>query len=80
MGLLPPYFAIALFCLCVATAQAQSAGGLRGTVTDSAGHPIAGAAVTLRGPRDYSATTDATGAFTLADAEPGTYVVRASKA
>ena len=80
MGLLRPCLAIVLFCLGAATAQAQPAGGLQGTVTDSGGHPISGAAVTLRGSRDYSATTDASGAFTVGNAEPGTYVVRASKA
>ncbi len=50
-----------------------------GTVTDSAGAPIAGAAVTLKGPAVYKATTDEKGAFSLPHVVAGLYEIAVTK-
>jgi hypothetical protein len=71
---------LALSLPLAASAQTAATGSVRGTVTDSGSHPLAGVAVRLRGPRAYSGVTDASGAFAIADVEPGTYSVGASKA
>ncbi|MBV8723740.1 MAG: TonB-dependent receptor [Candidatus Eremiobacteraeota bacterium] len=73
------FLVIALAILCVGRAQA-AAGGLRASVVDGGGHPIAGAAVSARGPRDYFGSTDAGGTLTIADAAAGTYLVSVTKA
>jgi outer membrane receptor protein involved in Fe transport len=62
-----------------AWAQPSSTGSLTGVLTDGSGHPVAGASIELRGPQTYATTTDANGAFTIANAVPGTYALAASK-
>jgi len=62
---------------CIAATPADA--GLRGTVTDASGRPVAGAALELRGPQTYTTTSDASGAFIISSAAPGTYALRASK-
>jgi len=54
---------------------------LSGTVTDPSGGAISGAAITLRNPATdvtYNATSNASGYFTIANVEPGTYELKAS--
>ena len=58
-------------------AQAKS-GTIRGNImTTNPRRPIEGARITLVGT-SHSATTDANGAFTFADLDPGQYVIRAA--
>ncbi|MGH7738168.1 MAG: beta-sandwich domain-containing protein [Candidatus Tyrphobacter sp.] len=52
---------------------AQATGSVQGTATSSQGAPIAGATVTLVGPQTYRTTTDANGAFSIANVAPGIY-------
>lgn len=63
----------------VSTARAAATATVSGKVTDTAGSPIAGAAVALRGPQKYATTTDAGGAFSLAQIAPGTYALSVVK-
>ena len=56
-------------------------GILAGTVLDSHGSPVAGAAVTIQtsdGTQPYAAHTDSTGHFQIARIETGQYDLRAS--
>jgi len=53
-------------------AAVATTGTLAGTVSDSAGKPLAGATVRIEGPATYSVTTDATGKFSVA-VIPGVY-------
>jgi hypothetical protein len=53
--------------------------GATGIVRDNGGRPIAGATVILTGRRNYTATTDASGAFAISNVVPGTYSLRATK-
>lgn len=58
---------------------AAAAAALTGSVKDASGGAIAGAAVTVLTPRQAvvaTASTDASGSFTVADLVPGEYVVR----
>ena len=59
---------------------AASTATLRGTVTDPDGAPLAGVLVvaTQKGASVGTATTDASGAFALADVPPGSTIVTAS--
>ena len=68
-------------CLSPLRVLAQSAAGttIGGTVTDESQHPIAGAAVTFRGPSSYSATTDSKGRYTVANVAPGAYAITFTK-
>jgi iron complex outermembrane receptor protein len=67
-------------CMAFAPASAQSAGGtLTGTVSDTEGAPIAGAAVTLRGPSTYNASSDAKGTFEISSVAPGVYTIAVTK-
>lgn len=50
-----------------------------GVASDSQGAPVAGATITLTGPRTYTATTDARGAYAV-DVVPGVYALTAAKA
>ena len=56
-----------------AVAQASAAGTVTGTVKDDGGVPIAGASVSLAGATNYSAQSDASGAFSIAGVAPGLY-------
>jgi outer membrane receptor protein involved in Fe transport len=56
-------------------AAAQSTATLQGRVTDTAGAPLAGASVILRGPGSYTATTDSNGSFSIDSVTPGIYAV-----
>lgn len=56
-------------------------GGISGTVTAAAGHPLHAAVVeVVSGPSPGRTTTDAHGVYTLPDLLPGVYVVQASLA
>ncbi len=61
----------------LASAWAQPAPSLRGTVTDPAGARIAGAVIQLRGPaREQRASTGQTGQYVFPSLPPGKYQVR----
>ncbi len=72
----------ALLCWAVPQARAQqSRGGLRGTVQDASGAPLAGATVTAvgrEGDSAGSATADSQGRFEIRELAPGTYSLRAT--
>jgi hypothetical protein len=72
--------ALALAVLCTGAAWAQ-VGSVIGVVVDRTGVPIEGARVSLHqdGACVGYVLTDAAGAFTLADVEPGIYTLQASK-
>jgi hypothetical protein len=66
-----------LACFAIASpALAQNAGSVTGLVTDSANQPIAGASVTAAGK---SATTGASGQYTLQNVKSGAQTVTVSK-
>ena len=71
---------LALAVLCAGAAWAQ-VGSLIGVVVDRTGLPVEGARVSLHqnGACIGYVLTDAVGAFTLADVQPGTYTLQASK-
>jgi len=46
---------------------------IRGTVTDSTGRPLIGASVSLKGPKNYHASTDNTGRFDFGSVPNGDY-------
>jgi outer membrane receptor protein involved in Fe transport len=77
-------FAIALVLVCSSVpALAQGLGNaqLNGTVTDPSGGAISGASITLRNPAtdvSYSATSNASGYYAVANLQPGTYELKAS--
>ncbi|HET9342512.1 MAG TPA: TonB-dependent receptor [Candidatus Eremiobacteraceae bacterium] len=61
-------------------ALAGTTGSIQGIVTDSDGHPIAGAAVTAISPSQSAhSVTDSKGFFALLNLSPDTYAVTASK-
>ena len=61
----------------LASAWAQPAPSLRGTVTDPTGARISGAVIQLRGPaREQRAVTDHTGEYAFPSLVPGKYQVR----
>jgi protocatechuate 3,4-dioxygenase beta subunit len=72
--------ALTLAVLCTGAAWAQ-VGSVIGVVADRAGLPVEGARVSLHqdGVCVGYVLTDAVGAFTLADVEPGIYTLQASK-
>ena len=74
--------ALATVLLIGGSSLGQSSGSITGTVKDSNGGAIAGAAVTLTNPAKsvtQSATTNDAGIFVSAQLPPGSYVVRVSK-
>jgi outer membrane receptor protein involved in Fe transport len=77
-------FAIALVLVCSSVpARAQGLGNaqLNGTVTDPSGGAISGATITLRNPAtdvSYTATSNASGYYAMANMQPGTYELKAS--
>jgi hypothetical protein len=76
-------FTALLFCVSAKSALAQTTGAIQGTVTDSSGGVLPGAAVearsaTLQGVR--SAATDNRGGYRFPALPPGTYTVKASLA
>jgi outer membrane receptor protein involved in Fe transport len=77
-------FAIAVVLACSSVpALAQGLGNaqLNGTVTDPSGGAISGASITLRNPAtdvSYSATSNASGYYAVANLQPGTYELKAS--
>src|SRR5215472_10300259 len=61
-------------------ALAGTTGSIQGFVTDSDGHPIAGASVTAVSPSQSAhSTTDGKGFFALLNLSPDTYSVTSSK-
>jgi hypothetical protein len=72
--------ALALAVICTGAAWAQ-VGSVIGVVVDRAGLAVEGARVSLHqdGACVGYVLTDAVGAFTLADVEPGIYTLQASK-
>ncbi|NNM93765.1 MAG: TonB-dependent receptor, partial [Candidatus Eremiobacteraeota bacterium] len=85
-----PHFLIALlFCSAifsalpfsaVAASSARESGSLVGSVSDAAGHPVAGAVVSVSGPVRESTATDASGRFALRDLPAAYYAVSVIKA
>ncbi len=77
-------FAIAVFFGSAVPALAQGGVGnaqLSGTVTDPSGGAISGATITLRNPATdvtYKATSNASGYYTIANVQPGTYELKTS--
>ncbi len=61
------------------TTATQAATSISGTVSDGTGEPVAGAAVVLRGPMTYTATTDGKGMFSVPGVTPGIYVLTVNK-
>ena len=57
-----------------------TSGAVQGTVKDETGAPVSGATVIVRGATTYTSTTDAAGAFAIANINPGLYTVEISKA
>jgi hypothetical protein len=68
---------LSLFVVCGCSEDEESSfGGISGIVTNAASsEPVSGAIVTLS-PTNTSVQTDATGAFSFTDLEPGTYTVQ----
>lgn len=63
----------------VLIAQAQAA-TVSGRITDSqTGGPVVNATVSLKGPANYTATTDASGGFSIPNVTPGVYSVSVTK-
>lgn len=58
---------------------AQATATVSGTVTDTSGAPVSNAAVALRGPTNYYATTDSKGAFSIDNVTPGIYTVTVTR-
>jgi outer membrane receptor protein involved in Fe transport len=75
-------FAVAILLVCSAVpAHAQGLGNasLSGTVTDPSGGAISGANITVRNPAtdaSYTATTNASGYYAIANVAPGTYELK----
>jgi hypothetical protein len=72
---------LAMLLLLAAPAAAQTTSTIEGTVTDTSGAVIPGAAVTVRGATiaaERSATTDAKGVYRVTALPAGTYTVSAS--
>ena len=65
-----------LLPVCVRSAISAT---VSGKVTTEAGARLAGAGVNLRGPANYSATTNDRGVYTIAVTVPGNYTLSASK-
>jgi outer membrane receptor protein involved in Fe transport len=66
-----------------AHAQTQTTGEVRGVVVDSAGAPVAGAIVTIKGPALQGTVGDITGAegsYEIGNLPPGLYTITASEA
>lgn len=82
-------FVLVVSCIAASKAQAsapssvtvaQATASVTGTVDDTTGAPIPGAAVMMTGPTSYSTTTDANGRFSIASVTPGVYTISVSKA
>ena len=72
-----PAFVVVVLLALTATAGAQATGQLSGSVRDQTGAPLPGVTVTVRGPRTWTAQTDATGMFQFPELPPGDYSVSA---
>ncbi|MGA2761372.1 MAG: carboxypeptidase-like regulatory domain-containing protein, partial [Candidatus Cybelea sp.] len=76
-------FVLALIIGCVVAAPrafAGTTGSITGTVTRVGGGPIAGARVTATSPsQTLTATTDASGRFSMLSLAPDTYTISVSK-
>ncbi len=59
---------------------AQATASVTGTVQDTSGAPIVGAAIMLSGPTTYSTTTDNQGRFSVQNVSPGVYTISIDKA
>ncbi|HEX7137145.1 MAG TPA: TonB-dependent receptor [Vicinamibacterales bacterium] len=57
---------------------AQPAAHLTGSIKDDTGHPLANATVTIKGPGQYAASTNADGHFEFGGLAPGEYELEAS--
>ena len=69
---------LALLALATPVAAQETTGTINGTVVDAQGLPVPGATVTVTGPQGAkSATTEASGRFSVPFLAPGTYSVRA---
>lgn len=63
----------------VALSRAEQVNRLTGTVRDSAGQPIAGAQLALRGPIDSQAVSNEDGQYEILGARPGKYLLITEK-
>jgi len=76
--------AIAVFLACPHAINAQVAptnsATIAGSVTDSAGKPVAGAKITLNGPQNATTQTNAQGQFTFVGVPFGAYQISAAAA
>ncbi|MBV8751141.1 MAG: TonB-dependent receptor [Candidatus Eremiobacteraeota bacterium] len=63
----------------VQVAQNATAATVSGVATDNTGAPLANATLHFHGPSDYTATTDAQGAYHIDAIAPGIYTVTAAK-
>jgi large repetitive protein len=64
----------------VAMVSAYSTGTIAGTISDDAGKPLAGVAITVTGAWNGGATTGADGSFSIAYVTPGAVTIAAAKA
>jgi outer membrane receptor protein involved in Fe transport len=63
----------------VSQATSTTTGAISGIVKDDVGAPVPGATITLRGVATLHTTSDATGAFKIANITPGVYLINAEK-
>src|SRR5262249_53310457 len=78
---LPPAMTLPLVAaalLVTARLAAQGTGTIGGTVTDSSGHPVATAQISVDGAALH-ASTDSAGRFRLADVPPGAITLRVKR-
>jgi outer membrane receptor protein involved in Fe transport len=80
LGLVGPFSMATSFAQAPATQTAIQPGVVNGSVHDSSGVPVANVRIDIRGPKNYSVSTDSQGNFSLGDVVPGIYSVTASKA
>ena len=68
---------LALICLAVQSAMAQSTGSIQGKVTDVSGAPVLGAVITAEAPDGtrHTTITDAEGAFQISSLPLDSYNV-----
>lgn len=70
---------LACLVLALGTGAWAAGGSISGSVRDVEGRPLASARIDVHGPQNATATTDASGAFSVENLAPGTYEITASK-
>jgi len=61
------------------SASAQGTTTVMGVATDSAGTPLSGVTIRLRGPASYTTTTAENGQYSISNVKPGLYSLTAAK-